>query len=325
MKKHLKTLLKILSLIMNRGFILYVLLFILFLSIFDQQRAMLKTMDYLSDTPRYVTNFAVGREKFDRVLFVSAIRYYKIFSKVFPISDIAKTALGYCYYQMGEDDKTIEYYHQALKKNPNLFAIHYNLGKIYYQQKNYDRATKHFQQAIDLFFKDKAFAFSGGISPYKFTFDKDLTKYNARTLEMQYIYAKCYESLIWCYEKKKDYSAILDSAITGIKLPEKEDKSFFYHFAGLASFELGDYDAAVKFFKKSLEMDSNNMDSVHLLNLSFEKMGRHDIADQVKANEAKLRETGKGHRILEPQGHGQLFYYPPFNIIEVDGAKIRKM
>jgi tetratricopeptide (TPR) repeat protein len=58
--------------------------------------------------------------------------------------------LGWCYYRLGEWDMSLEASFQALKLNPSLTPVHFNVGLALLQLRRTDEARKEYQQGLAL-------------------------------------------------------------------------------------------------------------------------------------------------------------------------------
>jgi tetratricopeptide (TPR) repeat protein len=54
--------------------------------------------------------------------------------------------LGARFYQRGETQDAIEYFHDALEYNPNTNKAHFSLGMIYYEQSRFEQALRHLRR-----------------------------------------------------------------------------------------------------------------------------------------------------------------------------------
>src|SRR3989338_8850025 len=98
----------------------YFLCFIFILSLsalVDHQKVIFKTLDYLRD-PGYILTYARGEARFFPSKFLDTVRYYKNFNKIFPDSAAANSVLGYCYYRLGDPNRAIFYYKEAIALDP---------------------------------------------------------------------------------------------------------------------------------------------------------------------------------------------------------------
>lgn len=57
--------------------------------------------------------------------------------------------LAYSYDLMGQSDKAIEAYQNALEKNPNDKDLLFNMGRIYFMQDNYEKAIESFKKVLE--------------------------------------------------------------------------------------------------------------------------------------------------------------------------------
>ena len=63
---------------------------------------------------------------------------------------IKEAKLGLAALQAGKNDEAIASFEKALKLDPSLSSVHYNLGAAYERSDNFEKAREHFQAAIKL-------------------------------------------------------------------------------------------------------------------------------------------------------------------------------
>ena len=74
--------------------------------------------------------------------------YYEKAAEFFPQMAEVHGMLGFIYYHLGDSDKALNSYRNALRLNPYFFWFHYNLGLLYFQNGQYDKAAILFAQAL---------------------------------------------------------------------------------------------------------------------------------------------------------------------------------
>jgi len=72
-----------------------------------------------------------------------SILYYQLTSEVSPGLSRSYGIIGWCYYLLGDKQKSILFYRQALRKQPRFFWFDYNLGVLYYQLGDYQKSTQY--------------------------------------------------------------------------------------------------------------------------------------------------------------------------------------
>jgi tetratricopeptide (TPR) repeat protein len=77
-----------------------------------------------------------------------AREYYAILAQVYPHYGRGFEMQGVCYLLLKQDDMAIKKFQEAIKHNPDLFWVSFELGKVYYRRGDYSRALEYFQSII---------------------------------------------------------------------------------------------------------------------------------------------------------------------------------
>ncbi len=76
------------------------------------------------------------------------IDYYEAVTQVFPDKADAYAALGFSFYYMGDYEKAVKFYQEAIKRNDQIFYFHYDLGFLYLKEARYSEAAQQFEKAL---------------------------------------------------------------------------------------------------------------------------------------------------------------------------------
>jgi len=151
---------KIFKVLINVGvflFIAYVFIFVLFKFnsiFFDIKKELPKTrLAILNNSKPYSFEYLINVNNINKKDMNKLKRYIKYYEKI--IEFIPKQAeayglAGFCYFQLGQDNKAMSFYKKAIDINPNFFWYHYNLGVIYLKNNKYNDGLKLFEKALKL-------------------------------------------------------------------------------------------------------------------------------------------------------------------------------
>ena len=68
-----------------------------------------------------------------------------------------------------------------------------------------------------------------------------------------------------------------------------DPQDFFYFQAGVAAYELGEFEKAIPLLHASIQLNPNHVESFHYLGLSLQALNKEDIAQQAFERENFLR------------------------------------
>lgn len=120
---------------------------LLFAGLADEKRAYFSRLQRDAAWATYPVSHAESNGKNNgSVLLRRGLRYYKTLIAVFPTSSLAHGLLGYCYYYLGKQEKAVDAFLMAAKKEPRFYWHQYNLAVIYYNRKDYGRAAEYFRK-----------------------------------------------------------------------------------------------------------------------------------------------------------------------------------
>jgi len=225
--------------------------------------------------------------------FKDAIRYYEMAAEYSDEKDDIYTRIAFEYEELNDYDKAILNLIKALEFNPENQAVIYELAFCYEMAGREEDCVKFFQAFIDKYpYSDTAWfnlgiawsnlqLYEKAIDAYEFTmaitpdfssayFNKanslanlgryhEAIGYYQETLEMEEPDPLTHYYIGECYEKIEDFEKAYNSYKNAIKMnPEMADA---WMGLGIINDKTGNEKAALRHFKKSLELDSLNVDN----------------------------------------------------------------
>lgn len=134
---------------MFRAGLLYLIVGLFLISVIDQKRLKLKSLDELKCSMDYLVLFSDGLAEFQKKRFQEQIRYYERLHALIPGNAEVNGILGFCYYWYSKDvPKAIRCLEAARKGNPYYFWYPYNLGMIYFENRDYQKAIACLSAAL---------------------------------------------------------------------------------------------------------------------------------------------------------------------------------
>ena len=227
------------------------------------------------------------------------VLYFRTLANLLPKFSVAYGMAGYCYYYLGDTDKAISAYRQAIRFNPQFFWFYYNLGLIYYQQGKYDQAAGIFKKAIATH-PDDAMLFMNTARIY-IDLTKDALKSDHAIKQLLAGYRNAYELLVLCDIHLKEYKEVLyiieNSSRLGL-----HTKDIIYYYSGWAYFGMKDYQQASIHLQKAVKENPQMKEIYYYLACSFKELG------------IDVQETGRVcGSLAQPVGYGP-FEHKQYNV-----------
>ncbi len=278
-------------------FVFYFVAVLLALSAFDYEGVMnqvrLSVLNRLMPDSTYVAKFVENHGQLGvndainvkdyMVCFREVVRYFPSFFEAWGI-------LGFSYYHLGKTEQAIYAYERAIVANPNNLWFYHDLGMIYFKSGQYEKAADYFKKAL-MTNADVALAslISSRVYLPIFEYIKDYQGVLAGNIKKGYQH--CYQMLVLLEYRLNRFAEALRGAQYAIKT-NTEPKDFFYHFAGLAAYQLKDYKTAIYFFQESIKINPQNPEAFHYLALIYRTLGKEDLAAKFEQEKAVLQQVG---------------------------------
>jgi tetratricopeptide (TPR) repeat protein len=186
---------------------------------------------------------------------------------------------------LGQIDRAIEAYSEAIYLNPRDAKTYNNRGVTYGENDESDLAIRDFDKAIELK-RDFAFAYNNRGAVYRSKGEYDLAIEDCnKAIQLKSDYSEPYSNRGSAYRNKGEIDRAIEDYDIAIKL--KPNFVEAYYNRGLAYHEKGDLDRALKDYRKAIELDPklvhayNNRGNVYLQKHDFDRA----IADYDKAIE----------------------------------------
>ena len=154
-----------------------------------------------------------------------------------------------------ENEKSIEYFTQAIKLNPNLFEAYHNRGGAYIKMDRHDRAIRDFNEAIDSnpnhveSYIGRAFCRGMGGD-----YERAIEDCN-RAIELDPNNSKAHSTRGVIYELKGDCGRALEDCNHAIELDS--NNSYAYNARGVTYHKRDDNRSAIEDYTKAIELNAN--------------------------------------------------------------------
>ncbi|PTY41425.1 tetratricopeptide repeat protein [Brachyspira hampsonii] len=196
--------------------------------------------------------------------------------------------IGYCHIQLKNYDKAIMYLNKSIKLKDNDYLNRYYLGSTYFIMQVYDKALEHLSEsvklkdddfdnwfALGLIYKvidennlsDECFENARNIALTNNNIDEELDCFIKLTDSQNDEYLN-YLYLGICYAKLESYKNAVHYLLKSIEVNEKynnENNYLAYYWIGYINYIDSEYEDAVKYFEKSLNLNSDNEENYLVL------------------------------------------------------------
>jgi len=132
---------------------LYLVLFCVGYMLLDREKyqegVMVRTLnDMMPESYTHLIDVSYGIVPLDQEQWQKYSNYYEKVVQFNPDMTEAYGVLGFCYYQLGDYERTIVAYKKAISLNKYFFWFPYNLGIIYLKTGQYNQARESFKAAM---------------------------------------------------------------------------------------------------------------------------------------------------------------------------------
>ncbi len=223
--------------------------------------------------------------------------------------EIAKD-LGHAYLHSGDLAKALELYDRAEALGADYVDIHYNRGIILLNERRFDRALQLFSEIIEspfdfkagrfylgILFEDKniflaeCHLYVGLIHKERKEYDKAIAHFQ-QSIQLNANQVSACHNLADLYLQLKRYTDAIEQYHKVMKLSPMGEEMIDAHLnLGIAYFENGQIDEAIKQFNWVVSRDPGNPAAIHNLNLIYEKKG---ILPRQKDEQLSLINTSEG-------------------------------
>jgi len=184
---------------------------------------------------------------------------------------------------IGETDKAIAHYKDALKINPNLFQAAFNLGALYYQNKKTTEAIDYYQKAVAIQPTAAEALYNLGVCLVQAKRPEEAVTQFQQVTSLKPNHAKAYLQLATIFQEKKQ----TDNAINAYEQAVTHDPTLFdaQYTLGRLKREQNKFDEAITCFRKAKDLNGNNpallLDLANTLNM-MEFEHAHEALDLYK-------------------------------------------
>jgi tetratricopeptide (TPR) repeat protein len=194
-------------------------------------------------------------------------------------------ALGFAFYrranaynEVGEPDRAIADYNQAIRINPNHAGSFSNRGVAHTRKGNYDRAIEDYDQAIRIkpTYVD-AFTNRGVAYARKGDYDRAIQDYD-EAIRLDDHSANAFYARGNAFRRKGDYDRAIEDYNEAIRLNPKQANAFSNR--AIAYGRKGDYDRAIEDYNVAIGIDPKHINALYNRGNAYRRTGDYNRAVQ---------------------------------------------
>ena len=207
--------------------------------------------------------------------------------------------LGYVYQNGIKDyEKALDYYEKSLEVDSTYVLSINSRALIYVEQKKYDLAIKEYERGIalkEIDPKGAAYCYSNRAEQYERLreYDKALADYDSAIVLQPENADRYYNRALFYYEQKEYNKSIVD--FTRATELDPDDSENWRMLGYVYKNGIKDYEKALDYYEKSLEVDSTYVNSINSKALIYVEQKKYDLA-------IKEYERGIALKEIDPEG-----------------------
>jgi len=251
----------------------------------------IESMGYLRQALAIYPNFAEAHVELGRVFervhqYDSALLHDKKALDLKPFNATANNNMGSVLITLGHYAESIPYLKKSVESNPNFKFVYLNLARAYKQIKEYDSAAKNYN--LMLIFDPNYVDAHKELATIYFA----QQRYDSAAVHFKIVSQlmpndpDAFNNLGAVYLNSKKYTAAIEEFKKAISLNPKYANAYSnlarcYYFSG-------QYAAAIDIIGKELSIDPKNGRDIPYIALSYQKLGKMDLARQYEAIAKKV-------------------------------------
>ena len=244
----------------------------------------------LLDDANYVTDFLIAEYYYEQSNLTEAARYFEkaagfVRDKRDPATAEVFFCLGDIYTWQSQYDRSIDFYKEAIARNPHFFRAVLNLGIAYGQSGQHENAVECFQRALDTPTTSAGDFNTRGVTYFVLgQYEKALAD-ASKAIELNPKFALAYQNHGAAYGGLGQYEKALADASKAIELNPKLADAYISR--GIAYSGFGQYEKALTDYSKAIELNPKLADAYISRGIAYSGFGQYEkaLTDYSKAIE----------------------------------------
>ncbi len=260
----------------KRGITLYLLAFLLFHVIVNNDLLKLKALNHFLPSDSRWEKLEKSPDKLTSEGLNEFLDYYEHVIQYMPKWAGAYGMLGFCHYYLGDQEKAISFYKKAIDVEPRFFWSYFNIGVMHFKNGNYEKSVGAFENAMERN-SPNALVFTQLSHIYQDVIRRTGNSDDTVKKKLNVSYHDCFALLVSNYYHLKNFPAMLRAATYMIDA-DSGNTDVAYYYAGLAAYEMKAYERAALLLKECVRRDSANTYALHYLGLCLKELGKEQLA-----------------------------------------------
>jgi tetratricopeptide (TPR) repeat protein len=193
--------------------------------------------------------------KKDAELYQTSLEYYE--KALEAKSDDVKSmgSIAKIYYEMGENDKALAMYEQAIPAadEETALALKSQLGKMYIDAGEFEKSAAVFNDLVTSYPDKPSYRYNLGVSLIQLKKYGDALPHLERAIEAKPEFCPAYQPLATCYEENKRYNDAMGTVRKGLQVCGSGKQAGLYYEWGKSLEGLGRYGEAIEKFQLAVK------------------------------------------------------------------------
>ena len=192
----------------------------------------------------------------------------------------ANSQINQLYQQMGKTDELTNKYEAKLKEEPKNLELLKQLAEIYSQNRQYEKCIELYKKALEIKPEDRNLL-SKLASAYQNAkqYEKAITLYEELIAKFPENKQSYLSSLMYAYQQAGRNEDAIKTAEEYIK--ENPSQAHTYTTAANLYNNLKDYDKAIQFYRKAIEIEPTNINAMEQLAHTYQNAKKYDEAMEI--------------------------------------------
>lgn len=278
--------------------VLYLAGFLVFYSMVNYQdvtdKARVASVNRLMPSIDFLVDFIREEKSLSRSYMKEWVMYYRALREISgPRADV-DGMLGFFSYYLGQKDRAIKYFEEAIIGNPLYLWFYYDMAVMYYEEGNYEKALEYVQLAVDRD-EETTNSFLNVAKPYNDLLQPLQNKTDLLHDHFQMGRMQMFKMLILCQYNLKHYPQVVSLSQIAIATL-KQEQHFFYFYSGLAALEMKEYRGAMFYFEECIKLSDKYADAFYYYSVTNKMLGNDLMANQLMTAAVMMRKHGAAER-----------------------------